>query len=1105
MSDKAATDDTPSRIAIRTQLDTTMLVEAGAGSGKTTLMVDRLLAYIARGTPVDQLAAVTFTRKAANELRQRLESRMETDALQQQGEVRERLLVALRDRERMFIGTVHAFCGRILREYALEAGLPPDFEELDESGSAQLQEAHWQSFIDHAAQDGNARFHDVGAVGVDPLSLFKAFKQREQYRDVPFATTAAPVPRHATVRDLLRQLMEAAGALRAGSTSSERDALQKTIDRLWRSFRLHDGWPTAATFAEGTRTLLSASNRKLVQKHWGDSKEAKREAKDFSARLDLFVEDALTGWFEAWWAHVYAPVVALLNAGSEWALNHRRRSGQLTFDDLLTETATLLRSNAMARQSIGERWRYLLVDEFQDTDPVQAEVCFLMASDSSEGNDWRTVTLRPGSLFVVGDPKQSIYRFRRADLAMYQMVQQRIAQCGTVARLTRNFRSVPAVGDLVNDHFATVFTPADGPTLQNSPQAPFATFVASSLRPPHPASGIARYHIGNVGKESNAELIAEDAALVASWIAKRCGAQGDRRPQDFLILTPRRPELAAYAHELAVRNIPLSVTGAPSAIDGVLQELLVVMHALADPANPIAVIAALEGWCVGCSHADLWEARQQGLEFRLTHAPSHHDSPAGAGLQQLHAWWVASQHLAAATLLERVLNESGLLILAASSDLGDTSAGRLLQLVASLQGGIGTDLGQAIDAIEQSLALDDTSATLRPPRTDAVRLMNLHKAKGLEARVVILAAPVPPKPREPGVATWREAGAAAGALHIADDNGNTLARPADWPVRAAEERTRIRAEWDRLLYVAVTRAEEELVVSQRAPYTLASGETRGDTGRWAPLSGVLARHARELLLTVDEPAGRKAVEVTADDIRAQIAAAEQRLAQAKPPRYVLISVTESVKRTAEQSEQDGAPLSATMWPSDASVGERAAELADDSTAAVASHAGPSSQQAVDARTFGSLVHAAIEAALRGRSGDVLREYVEALVWHGVPDASDEVHEQLRRTILQAVDEARRTQSWALLTAAGGALAELNVADFSVRANTAVLTEGVIDAAVQYEGRWVVVDWKLNRSSDAVWQHQLETYQRQAARYVETLRNRTGTAGSAHIERLTGHV
>ncbi|MEO7362231.1 MAG: UvrD-helicase domain-containing protein [Gemmatimonadaceae bacterium] len=165
-------NDDDARVAIRTELDTNMLVEAGAGSGKTTLMVDRLLAYIARGTPVDALAAVTFTKKAANELRQRLEVKIEDRARTQGGEVQQRFAVALQNRERMFIGTVHAFCGRILREHALDAGLPPDFVELDQAQSNGLRDSSWRRFVEVAAQENSPALTDVVRVGVDPLALF---------------------------------------------------------------------------------------------------------------------------------------------------------------------------------------------------------------------------------------------------------------------------------------------------------------------------------------------------------------------------------------------------------------------------------------------------------------------------------------------------------------------------------------------------------------------------------------------------------------------------------------------------------------------------------------------------------------------------------------------------------------------------------------------------------------------------------------------------------------------------------------------------------------------------------------------------------------------
>ena len=1096
-------NDDEARIAIRTELDTNMLVEAGAGSGKTTLMVERLLAYIARGTPVDALAAVTFTKKAANELRQRLEVKMEDGARTQSGEVQQRFIVALQNRERMFIGTVHAFCGRILREHALDAGLPPDFTELDQAESSRLRDGLWRRFVELEARENSSLLTDVVRVGVDPLALFEAFKSREQYRDVEFPAPEMTCPDHAAIRETLLQLIASAQPLRMNSGTG-RDELQKTLDRLQRSFQVHNQWAIVADFAHDITGLLSKTARKLTQKHWGDTKAAKANSKVFAATIDDFVEGPLTRWLEQWWAHVYAPVIALLNAGSEWALRQRRRSGQLGFDDLLTETARLLRTHKVARQTVGERYRYLLVDEFQDTDPVQAEVCFLIASDPSEGREWDRVMLRDGALFVVGDPKQSIYRFRRADLAMYRLVQSRIAACGKVVHLTRNFRSVPAIGAMVNAHFVDVFVPAGDTSLQSTWQAPFATFVAASDRVAHAQAGISRYQIGTAGKASNAELVAEDAALLASWIAGRCAVDGDRKPADFLILTPGRKELAQYAHELALRNIPVAVAGAVSTVDDVLHELLVILRALADPGNPVAVIAALEGWCVGCSHEDLWNARTSGLQFRVTHAPSESESPAGAGLHLLYAWWIASQRVSAASLLERIMDDSRLLLLAASSDLGDRSAGQLLQLVTRLRSRTRTDLTAAIETIEQSLKDDDESPTLRVARGNAVRLMNLHKAKGLEAPVVILAAPTEWEPKAITVATWRtELGTANGALRVMDDERQPIARPLEWDVVANSESDRVNAERARLLYVAVTRAGEELVVSQRAPYTLKNGEARRDTSHWAPLAPVLLRQAREIQLIAATPPGRRSLQISARQIRDEIDAAHTRLILAERSRYTLVSVTEAAKRDPSYAAEDGMSRAEQRGEVDSEAdsetrGESKGETSPADTGKQPPAAGHSS---IDVRAIGALAHAALEAALRGRGGEQLLQYVRALAWHDLAHETPVQREVIVTRVMVAVADARRSQSWALMQANG--LAELHVASVSGDFNSGqgVLSEGILDAAAIGNDGWTVVDWKFSGSSDALWQQQLVAYNAQAEAYAHTLRHRTGIASVARLERV----
>ncbi|MGV3710800.1 MAG: UvrD-helicase domain-containing protein [Gemmatimonas sp.] len=1085
--------DERSRDIIRSALDTNILVEAGAGSGKTTLMVDRLLAYVARGTSVENLAAVTFTKKAANELRQRFESKMETASQTDDPVLRARYLDALRNRERMFIGTVHAFCGRILREHALEAGLPPDFTELDQGESNALRDRMWREYIEAAAAEGDPLLAPVVEAGVDPLSLFGAFRNREQYRDVEFEAPELPRPDHAAIRMAVEQILETALQIRV-NTGGEPDALIETLERMRRARSVHDNWESVIDFAHDITPLLSSSRRAITQKAWGTTKEQKKAAKEFGELLDDFVTDRLTPWMEQWWAFVYAPVVALLDAGSARALQLRRRTGQLGFDDLLTETARLLRMSGDARRAVGERYRYLLVDEFQDTDPVQAEVCFLIASDPSQGNDWTRVVLRDGALFVVGDPKQSIYRFRRADLAVYRMVEDRIRQCGTVVHLTRNFRSVPSIGVVVNEHFEHEFLTPGEDSPRKDFQAPFAPLIARAGRK-HENEGVSRYLVGPPSHVYNPALFREDASKLASWIAARCAPGGDRQPGDFLILTRGRGELAHYARELARRNIPVAVTGAKSDADQVLTELLVILNALADPQNPIAVIAALEGWCIGCSHDDLWKARAGGLEFRITHAPDETRSVAGAGLQQLYHWWIASQRVSAASLLERVMNESGLLLLAASSDLGDRSAGQLLQLVTLLRDNARTDLRGAIALIAQLFEGDEDDApAMRILQGSVVRLMNLHKSKGLEAKVVVLAAPGKEKDWAPTIATWRHNGAAHGALRVMDDAGQVLAQPANWRGIEAAEQQRDSAEEVRLLYVAATRAEEELVVAQRTPFVTSKGEARVDESSWAPLGHVLAVHARELALTTTVPPGRRTVDVSHAQIREEIAAATSRVHLAARAGWSLESVTEAAKRDAACAADDGASVL------------QAQSLAQSETHEGLAPTASRSRDSYDVRAFGTLAHAAVEASLRGaehgREGAALARYIRAMVWHQMPVATRQDREAMVVRVTEAVRQATATPQWIALRKREG-LAELPMALVTgdPRAGDGVLSEGIVDAVALAGDSWDVIDWKFSGASDAVWKQQLVAYEAQVQTYIDALRRRTGLRGAAQVVRV----
>jgi ATP-dependent helicase/nuclease subunit A len=1048
-------DDALARQRIRTDLDVNMLVEAGAGSGKTTSLVGRMLALVERGTPVDQIAAVTFTRKAANELRERFQLELErrartAEAGSEQGQ---RVAVALRDLDRAFLGTVHSFSARLLRERPLEVDLDPNFEEVSEEDWAELQRTFWNRWLELVRRADDPALAELHAVGVDPRALYKGFKDVVTYPDVDFELRETAAPDVAACRRKLRVLLDRARqAMPREEPEDGWDKLMGLVRRLDFHARIHD-WEHTADFCAAIEPITK-SQCDLTQKRWGATTEAKKAAKalseDFLAWLEADAADVLRCWRE----HRYPAVMRFLQSAAADFARERHATGRLGFEDLLLLSARLLRENPTVRDELGERYRYLLVDEFQDTDPVQAEVCFLLASPSSEGSDWRRVTPRAGALFVVGDPKQSIYRFRRADIQVYELVKARLEACGDVLALTRNFRSAEPIGTLVNAHFRDVF-----PQEASAEQAPFRPMLTSEEATGR--DGVYRYAV-RPEKKSNGAIVAEDAACLATWIAGRV-ERGERDAGDFLVLTADKAPIAHLARALAERNVPVATTGAKLPQERELTELIAVLRALEDPENAVRVAAVLEGLFFGCSPADLYDGRAAGLHFGVTHRPAEAESLAGRALLQLHEWWKVSQRQPADVLVERILDDTGLLAYAAGQPLGDARAGALLHVVETLRevsvaGAAG--LTDAIAHLELLLEQEAPDAPLRPGRADAVRVMNVHKAKGLEATVVVLAAPKGRSEHAPMVYVRRgEGDRAIGGIVISDDQ-RPIAQPAGWAEMEAAESVFAEAERARLLYVAATRAKRELVVA-RLEWVSAKGEAAADKSAWSPLAPALDRFAADISLAAEPAPGRRVVERTADSMREAVEAAAVRVQAASMSSVTVATVTEAAKADRDDVRSYDLPAAT-------------------STGAA----------------WGRAVHRALEGLGRGREGDGLRAFVAAV-------ARDEglTGEQATR-LERLVAEVRASDAWRRLSEHGAPHFELPVMRCTAGdGGSVVVREGVVDAAAQGDDGWVVVDWKTDNVDDKTWAERRERYTRQVESYAEILAALTGGRAEGRVERL----
>jgi len=1028
MTEKRKTPaDQPVRDRLVTEFDKNFLVEAGAGSGKTYSLAMRMAAGIETGCySVEYMAAVTFTRKAAAELRGRfqlaLEERLHANP---PADAVRRLETALSGIERLFSGTIHAFCAHLLRERPVDARIAPGFVELDEAENTRLRERSWRNYVSTARARGMAPLLELLDAGIKAKDLDGPFAAVCGHEDVAFDTGSGDPPALEPVLKEVERFWKALGKLRPVPFPEETKCkVQLNYDEF--DYRLRAVQRTRSIAQLGS-LLTFWHGKDLTKKWWGEkagcTKENGQKALDLS---DAFQENVVGAFVVKWRAYLHRLAMAVLIDARDAFARDRRRLNVVNYVDLLRVAERMLRESGEARRALQQKCRWLFVDEFQDTDPIQAEIFLMLAAEtdpstcspgaSAPGSPEApcnpyALPLRRGALFVVGDPKQSIFRFRRADIDIYNRVATRIVDTGgEVLSLTANFRSLPGVCDLANTVFPPIFSASSAPY---SPK-----FEAlDPVRPESDAKAGPRVATLLVSEDDNDAAVAAEAALVASYV--HAEVAGKRRAYgDFLVITRQRPRLGVYAEAFDVLDIPTEVSGAALFnTSPEVQTLAALLRALADPLDAVALVGVLRGPLYGLSDPELFQFRQAGGRFELTFplpglAPSESrwspgssfDSPSDAvlaqdkldpgasygpvlsALRQLQDMVRLTRRLPLAAAVDLVLERNGWLALGVTTP-GGARAGHLLQAIDEVRqvvesGGGLVDAADALTEAEQQ-STETEALPLESGRRNVVRLMNLHKAKGLEAPVVILADPLHVYEFPISLRVERKGSAATGHLRLVRKNtnsygGTTLAQPAGWEALEAEEEKYAAAERLRLLYVAGTRAKDLLIVSRSAK--------AGQNKAWREFEGYLAG-VPALKVSLVNPVTRK---LGADlSAKARAAADVSRAARHEAAQVATWAVATPTGEKARLAAADRAKLAADDAPAAAAVPDTASHRADGGAA------------------WGALLHGLLEHAMR--HSDASREDLARLaLWLTVE------HEEIRPFISEAldwVDDVRRLPFW----------------------------------------------------------------------------------------------
>ncbi len=839
-TERPAPPDQAARDRISQALDETLFVQAAAGSGKTRALVDRIVRLVASGTAgLDQVAAITFTEKAAAELRDRVRRRLDDLGLRSNDdEEAGRVAVALDELDGAAIGTLHSFAQRLLTEHPIEAGLPPRVEVLDEVASAVAFDHRWRRFVDRLLADPAVEhallLAMAGGVSLDHLRLVAlAFDQNWDLAEAHAPTRADEVP-HWT-GDLARLLAE------ADAVVDECDHCCDDDDLLLADLTALGQWVRRVRDGSDEYTQLSLLGR------WGGRPNARKRGK--KGNWPAYDLDGLRGR----WVRLDDDLDelrgrVLLQAVQRLAVDlrrftlesadERRAAGELEFHDLLVLSRQMLRDPAHGpgvRAALHRRYRHLLIDEFQDTDPIQIELAVLIAgTGDATGREWDDIDTRPGHLFFVGDPKQSIYRFRRADISLFLRAAARFGAGERGVALTTNFRTGAGVVDVVNHVFGSLIVEQVHDGLPSQP--PYVPFVP--VRPDAPTGPPVAVLGADIHEdEPNADEVRRREAADVAEAIRRVLTEGwlvDRAPQaptpdwhparlgDITILVPTRTSLPALEDALSAAGISYRAESASLVYASrLVRDLLLTLRAVDDPTDELAVVAALRSPLFGCGDDDLYRFRRDH-GGRFDHSRPLPDGvaeadPVVAGLSYLREMHHERRWLSPSELTDRIVRDRRLLELG-EADGRARDLWRRVRFVVD-QARAWTDatngtLRQYLAWIRQQTAEGSRVSEAVLPETDddAVRIMTVHAAKGLEFPVTIVSgmSTRPMRQRAGAEVVWPPGQPCIIKV------GNAVVSDAFEQWKPIDEQMS-HDERVRLLYVACTRAQDHLIVSLHRP------------------------------------------------------------------------------------------------------------------------------------------------------------------------------------------------------------------------------------------------------------------------------------------------
>ena len=893
--------DQKDRDAIESALDDTIIVEAAAGTGKTTELVRRIIRIIETGrAEISRIVAVTFTEKAAGELKLRLrealeEARRKAAASVSSASVAQgfpgspergqreggspanadrltRLDDALGHLEEAQISTIHGFCADLLRERPVEARVDPLFTVLTEGQAQRLYDEAFRRWMEDQLADppegvrrslrrpsfsgfGPQADFDDGPIG----RISRAGWELKEWRDFESEWTRHPFNRQSRIDALITQLSDYVQLLASPANPYDNLFYDSRLAR-----QLCDDLQRTESVVKRDYDRLEASLIELGRNR--DFKNA-RKGTGKLYRKDVLREDvwqareSLMSSLASFERDANADLAVLLRKELQGCIDEfeaaKTRAGALDFLDLLLKARNLIYKDEGVRRSFQSRFQRIFVDEFQDTDPLQAEILMLLAADDSSVTDWRKVHPVPGKLFIVGDPKQSIYRFRRADVGVYRAVYERLKAAGAKhVTLQTSFRSRPNIQRVINAAFEPIMT-GDPDALQADyvPLQPFrsdAPDQQSVVVLPVPSP----YGVRRVSNVEIEKSLPDAVGAYIHWLINESGWKVAERPsavdspasaamgfqpaeREHLVPIQARhicllfrrfvsydeDVTRSYVRALEARGVPhLLIGGRTFHNRAEVETLRAALAAIEWPDDELSVFATLRGSLFAIGDEDLLEYRHKvgrchpfsvnaesqtlvGRDFSPTDLARF--APILSALALLQSLHKSRNYVPVAATISQLLEATRAHVGFALEHGGEqvlANVSHVAELARRYEAEGGISFRGFLDELRaQAESGEATEAPILEEGSDGVRLMTVHKAKGLEFPVVVLV-DMTAKLHRATASRYLDAARGMCAIQLAGCS------PRDLIDHEQDELRRDGAEGARLAYVAATRARDLLVI-----------------------------------------------------------------------------------------------------------------------------------------------------------------------------------------------------------------------------------------------------------------------------------------------------